>query len=213
MTESTHPNVHVLQHPVLQHHLSTLRKKETRPTEFRRLMAEMSKLMAFEVTRDHSLQTLSIETPFETMDAPFLEQRMVVVSIMRAGNGMLDGVLQVLPNAGAGHIGIYRDKFVKSTIEYYFRLPNDVEGKSVLLLDPLLASGNTAVAAISRLKQYGVGPICFVCFLAAPEGIQAVREEHPDTPIYCLSVERQLNEKGYILPGLGDAGDRLYNTV
>lgn len=213
MGESSFQNVHVIHHPVLQHHLSTLRKKETRPTEFRRLMAEMSKLMAFEITRDQSVASLPIETPFEPMAAPFLEQRMLVVCIMRAGNGMLDGVLQVLPNAGAGHIGIYRDKFVNSTVEYYFRLPNDVEGRSVLLLDPLLASGATAVAAISRLKQYGVGGIRFLCFLAAPEGIRAVEAEHPDTPIHCLSVERGLNADGYILPGLGDAGERLYNTV
>lgn len=205
--------VHLLGHPILAHHLSTLRRKETGPTEFRRLLTEMSKLIAFEVTRDQETQLRPIETPFEAMEAPFLAERMAVVSIMRAGNGMLDGVLQAIPNAGVGHIGIYRDKFIHSTVEYYFRLPGDIQGKAVILLDPLLATGATAVAAISRLKQYGVGAIRFVCLLASPEGVKLVTEEHPDIDIYCLSIERELNEKGYLLPGLGDAGDRLYNTV
>ncbi len=213
MNPSAPPGVHLIRHPILQHHLSNLRRKETRPTEFRRLMTEMSKLIAYEVTRDQELRLEPIETPFEAMDAPFLAHRMVVVSIMRAGNGMLEGVLQAIPNAGVGHIGIYRDKFIHSTVEYFFRLPADVEGRAVLLLDPLLATGATAVAAIARLKQYGVGPIRFVCLLASPEGLALVKEAHPDVDVACLSIERQLNEKGYILPGLGDAGDRLYNTV
>ncbi len=213
MNTTTSGGLRLIQHPILAHHLSNLRRKETGPTEFRRLLTEMSRLIAYEVTRGQQTQLRPIETPFEAMEAPFLAERMVVVSIMRAGNGMLDGVLQAIPNAGVGHIGIYRDKFIHSTVEYFFRLPADVQGREVILLDPLLATGATAVAAISRLKQYGVGQIRFVCLLASPEGLGLMKEEHPDVDIYCLSVERELNEKGYILPGLGDAGDRLYNTV
>jgi uracil phosphoribosyltransferase len=146
------------------------------------------------------------------MEATEVDERLIVASIMRAGNGMLDGVLQMLSFAQVGHIGIYRDKFIKSTVEYYFRLPSEVQGRPVLLLDPLLATGQTALAAINRLKQYEVGKISFLSVLAAPQGVETIRKEHPDVNIYCLSVEKGLDQKGYILPGLGDAGDRLYGV-
>ncbi|MCC7443112.1 MAG: uracil phosphoribosyltransferase [Bdellovibrionales bacterium] len=200
-------------HPVLQHHLTLLRRKETRPPEFRRILSEMARLIAFEATQDLPLKKVAIETPMEKMtDAPAIAEELVVVSIMRAGNGMLDGVLQALPFAQAGHIGMYRDKFVHATVEYFFKLPEPIEGRQILLLDPLLATGDTAVASLKRLKEYGVGSIRLVSLLAAPEGIAKVNAQHPDVRLFTLSVERGLTEKGFLLPGLGDAGDRLYGT-
>jgi uracil phosphoribosyltransferase len=207
-----HSGVSLIEHPILSHLLTQLRRKETSMSEFRRLLGEVSKLMAYEVTRDLKTARRSIETPLEKMEAAEVDERLVVASIMRAGNGMLDGVLQMLSFAQVGHIGIYRDKFIKSTVEYYFRLPSEVQGRPVLLLDPLLATGQTALAAINRLKQYEVGKISFLSVLAAPQGVETIRKEHPDVNIYCLSVEKGLDQKGYILPGLGDAGDRLYGV-
>lgn len=209
----TRGNVHILKHPLLRHQLSAMRMKETSPGEFRRLLGELSRLMAYEVTHDMSLAKIPIETPLEKMDGTFVDEKIVVVSIMRAGNGMLDGVMQMLPFASVGHIGIYRDKFIKSTVEYYFRMPKDIEKRRTIVLDPMLATGATAVAAIDRLKQYRVGPISFVCLLASPVGIETIHASHPDVHIYCVSLERELNAKGYILPGIGDAGDRLYDTM
>lgn len=205
--------INLIQHPILQHQLSHLRSKDTKPSDFRRILSNMSRLMAFEVMRDIKLTNKQIETPLEPTQAPFIDEELVIVSIMRAGNGMLDGVMQMIPSASIGHIGIYRDKFIHSTVEYYFKLPSNVEGKRVLILDPLLATASTAVAAVKRLKQYNVGPMKFLCVLAAPEGLAHFNEQHPDVPVYALSLERQLNEKNYILPGLGDAGDRLYGTL
>jgi uracil phosphoribosyltransferase len=205
-------SVHVIQHPLLNHLLTKLRKKETEPVEFRALMKTLGRFMAYEVIRNEPNHFISIETPLEKMEAPILTFSPIVVSILRAGNGLLDGVLETLPNAGVGHIGIYRDKNLAATIEYYFRLPEKCEGKNILLLDPLLATGSTVIAAISRLKQYRVGKIKLMTILAAPEGLEVLKNAHPDVDLFTLSIERQLNEYGYILPGLGDAGDRLYNT-
>ena len=206
-------HVHVIEHPVMQHKLSLLRKKETRPAEFRRILSEISCMMAFEVTRDLKTKEVAIETPLEKTKAPLIADPVIVVSIQRAGSGMLEGMMQMLPFAKVGHVGIYRDKNIGSTVEYYFRIPNDAAGQRVILIDPLLATGDTAVAAIDRLKEYSVGPIHYVCILAAPDGIKKVQALHPDVNIFTLSVERELNKRGYILPGLGDAGDRLFDTV
>jgi uracil phosphoribosyltransferase len=203
-----------IKHPILAYHLTLLRKKETQPAEFRRILAEMSRLLAYEATSDLKTKGVSIETPLEKMPkSSIIEEELLVVSIMRAGNGMLEGVLQTLPFAQAGHIGIYRDKFVQNTVEYFFRLPEDPAGKPVLLLDPLLATGDTAAAAIQRLKDYGVGPIRLLTVLSCPQGLEKVQKHHPETLVYTVSIERSLNENGYLLPGLGDAGDRLYGTT
>ncbi|MBC7693504.1 MAG: uracil phosphoribosyltransferase [Methylotenera sp.] len=202
----------VLTHPVLQHKLTVLRDKTTTPNSFRLVVEEMSQLLAYEATRDLKLMKKRIETPLEATESETVAESLLLISIMRAGNGMLDGMLRVLPFATVGHIGIYRDKFIKSTVEYYLRLPKVVKGKKVLLIDPLLATADTACAAIDRLKQYEVGPIRFVCLLAAPEGIAKMKKLHPDVEICTVSIERELDSRGYILPGLGDAGDRLYDT-
>lgn len=206
-------NVHVIEHPLLQHRLNMMRDERTVPSEFRRHMFEASRLMAYEMWRDLKTKTVKISTPLEETKVKLIDQELCVISIMRAGNGMLDAFLDVLPFSSVGHIGIYRDKFVHSTIEYYFRLPKVVKNKPICLVDPLLATGATIIAAVERLKQYDVGPIRLACLIAAPEGIKQVHEVHPDLKIYTLSIDRKLNEKGYILPGVGDAGDRLYNTV
>lgn len=205
--------VTVIDHPVLQHHLSIIRNKQTEPMRFRRLVGEIARFLAYEATRDLATGTAEIETPMERMsDAPVMNTDLLVVSIMRAGNGMLAPVLDLLPFAKVGHVGVYRDKFLKSTVEYFFKIPQNTQGVPTLVLDPLLATGDTAAAAIQRLKEYGVGPIRLLSLLAAPEGITRMKEHHPDVPVYCVSIERELNPQGYILPGLGDAGDRLYGT-
>ncbi|WGL60386.1 uracil phosphoribosyltransferase [Pigmentibacter sp. JX0631] len=206
-------NVNLLNHPILSHSLSSLRKKETNSSDFRRLLSEMSRLMAYESSRDLKVRNHIIETPFERIESPFISEDVTIVAVMRAGMGMLDGFMQMFPHSKVGHIGIYRDKFLNNTVEYYFRLPNDIENNKIFLLDPLLATGSTVVAAINRLKQYGVNEIRFHCLLASPGGLELLQNTHPDVSIYCLSVERGLDEKGYILPGLGDAGDRIYGTI
>ncbi len=206
-------NIHILQHPLLSHSLSILRRKETNCGEFRRVLSEVSRLMAYESSRDLKIKNTPIETPFEKMESPFICEDVAIVSVMRAGMGMLDGFMQMFPHSKVGHIGIYRDKFLNNTVEYYFRLPEDIEGNKIFLLDPLLATGATVSAAINRLKQYGVNEIRFHCLLASPEGLEILHESHPDVSVYCLSVERAMDEKGYLLPGLGDAGDRIYGTI
>jgi uracil phosphoribosyltransferase len=203
----------LVSHPVVKHKLSILRDKRTSALSFRLIMEELSQLLAYEATRDLGTRRAMVETPMETAETEVISEELVVVAIMRAGNGMLSGMLRILPFATVGHIGIYRDRFIKSTVEYYLRLPKNVEKKRVLILDPLLATGDTACAAIDRLKEYGVGAIRYVCLLASPDGIKRLNEQHPDVEIYTMSVERQLDERGYLLPGLGDAGDRLYDTV
>jgi len=202
----------VLGHPILQHNLTKLRDEATSPVDFRRVMEQLSALMAYEITRDISVTSKDVQTPLAATTGSVVNDDIVIVSIMRAGNGMLDGLLRMLPFSRVGHIGIYRDKFVRNTVEYYFRLPDQVGGRNVLLTDPLIATGDTAVASIDRLKEYGVGRIRFVSLLASPEGLAKLYEHHPDVEVYTLSIEEGLSEAGYILPGLGDAGDRLYGT-
>lgn len=202
----------VLEHPLLQHSLTRLRDVETPPVEFRRVMEQLSALLAYEITRDLSLSPVQVQTPLEDTTGLRVDDDLVIVSVLRAGNGMLEGLLRMLPFSRVGHIGIYRDKFVGNTVEYYFRLPEKVRGKKILLADPLIATADTAVAAIDRLKEYEVGAIRFVSLLISPQGLEKLHEHHPDVEVYCLAIERGLTEEGYILPGLGDAGDRLYGT-
>ncbi|MBT6180064.1 MAG: uracil phosphoribosyltransferase [Deltaproteobacteria bacterium] len=203
----------ILNHPILQHNLTKLRNRETKPVDFRRVMDQLSALLAYEITRDISVSQEPVTTPLEETKGAVVSDDLVIVSIMRAGNGMLDGLLRMLPFSRVGHIGIYRDKFIGNTVEYYFRLPDEVKGRKILLADPLIATGDTAVASIDRLKEYGVESIRFVSLLASPEGLAHLYDHHPDVEVYTLSVERELSSDGYILPGLGDAGDRLYGTA
>lgn len=203
----------VIDHPLVQHKLTLLRQAETSAAVFRALVREISMLLAYEVTRDMPLTYEPINTPLASMQAPVLAgKKLVVVSIMRAGNGILDGILELIPSARVGHIGLYRDPKTHIAIEYYFKVPEDIAARDVLVVDPMLATGNSAVAALHRLKDTGARSLKFVCLLAAPEGIAHVQEQHPDVPIYTAAVDDRLNEHGYILPGLGDAGDRLFGT-
>ena len=203
----------IIHHPLVQHKLTLLRRAETSAAVFRALLREISMLLAYEVTRDMPLTYEPINTPLASMQAPVLAgKKLVVVSIMRAGNGILDGMLELIPSARVGHIGLYRDPKTHVAIEYYFKVPEDIAARDVLVVDPMLATGNSAVAALHRLKDTGARSLKFVCLLAAPEGIAHVHEQHPDVPIYTAAVDDRLNEHGYILPGLGDAGDRLFGT-
>ncbi|HEY9817479.1 MAG TPA: uracil phosphoribosyltransferase [Candidatus Obscuribacterales bacterium] len=206
--------VHVITHPLVQHKLSLLRHVDTHTQDFRKLLKEVAMLLAYEVTRDLPLKYVPIQTPLTTMDAPMLaaDKKMAIISIMRAGQGLLDGMLELIPTAKVGHIGLYRQPSSLMAVEYYFKLPTDIEQRDMLVVDPMLATGNSAVAAVDRLKEAGPLSIKFVCLLAAPEGIAHFHSEHPDVPIYTASVDDHLDAQGYILPGLGDAGDRLYGT-
>jgi uracil phosphoribosyltransferase len=207
------PNVTVLNHPLVQHKLTLLRRKETATSEFRRLMRELSLLMAYEVTRDLPTETVAIETPLESMQAPLLSgKKLCFLPILRAGNGMLDGMLDLVPSARVGHIGLYRDPTTLVPVEYYLKLPDDVQDRLVIVIDPMVATGHSAAAAISRLKQAGVTQISFACLIAAPEGLGALADAHPGLAVYVAAIDRQLDVHGYICPGLGDAGDRLYGT-
>jgi len=206
-------DVHVIDHPLVQHKLTLLRRKEVSTAEFRRLVREVSLLMAYEVLRDLPMDSIEIETPLEKMQAPILAgKKLCFVSILRAGNGILDGMLDLVPSARVGHIGLYRDPATLAPVEYYLKLPEDIAARQVVVVDPMLATGHSATAAVARLKEAGAQKIKFVCLLAAPEGVQVFHGDHPDVPIYTASVDRQLNEHGYICPGLGDAGDRIYGT-
>lgn len=205
-------NLTVLDHPVLQHHLSIMRDKNKSSSEFRSALLQASSLIAFEATRDLALKTVEVQTPLETAICKKISDSILLIPILRAGLGMVDGFLRVLPFAAVGHIGIYRDKVMNHTVEYYFKLPEDHQRRRVLLIDPMLASGDTALAALDRLKEYGVGPIRLVTLLSCEVGLKKVFDRHPDVEVFTVSVERELNEKGYLLPGLGDAGDRLFNT-
>ena len=208
-----YPNVHVVSHPLVQHKLTLLRRKEVSTAEFRRLVRELSLLLCYEVTRDLPLENITIETPLEHMESPLLSgKKLCFVPILRAGNGILDGMLDLVPSARVGHIGLYRDPETLVPIEYYLKLPEDVHERQVIVVDPMLATGYSAVAAITRLKEAGVTQIRFVCILTVPEGLQAMQEAHPDVEIYTCAVDRQLDDHGYIRPGLGDAGDRIYGT-
>jgi uracil phosphoribosyltransferase len=203
----------VIAHPLVQHKLTLLRQVETSAAVFRALLREISMLLAYEVTRDMPLTYVSIKTPLAPMQAPVLAgKKLVVVSIMRAGNGILDGMLELIPSARVGHIGLYRDPKTHVAVEYYFKVPEDIAERDALVVDPMLATGNSAVAYLYRLKDAGAKTLKFVCLLAAPEGIAHVHEQHPDVPIYTAAVDERLDAHDYIIPGLGDAGDRLFGT-
>jgi uracil phosphoribosyltransferase len=204
--------IHVIEHPIFQHKLGILRNKATSCHEFRTVFSELSGPLAYEATKDLRLVEEEIDTPIERTKVKRIAEDVVVACILRAGEGMLDGFLRAIPFAQIGHIGIYRDRAMNHTVEYYFKLPADMKGKRVLLLDPLLATGDTALAALDRLKQYEVGPIKLITILSSQVGLDKVRKEHPDVDIYTLSIERARDERGFLLPGVGDAGDRLFRT-
>ncbi|HAT9716507.1 TPA: uracil phosphoribosyltransferase [Legionella pneumophila subsp. pneumophila] len=205
--------VKIINHPLIQHKLTIMRKKETSTVKFRTLMHEVSMLLAYEVTRDLEIEYEEIETPLATMQSPVLKgKKLVFVSILRAGNGLLDGMLQLVPTARIGHIGLYRDPKTLEAVEYYFKLPEHTQDRDVIVVDPMLATGNSAIAAVKEVKALHPKSIKFLCLLAAPEGISNFHGEHPDVPIFTAAIDEQLNDHGYIVPGLGDAGDRLYGT-
>jgi uracil phosphoribosyltransferase len=205
--------VTVINHPLVQHKLTLMRRKETSTASFRRLLREISTLLCYEVTRDLDLTTMRIETPMEEMDAPILEgKKLVFASILRAGNGLLEGMLDLVPAARVAHIGMYRDHDTLQPVEYYFKAPEDLASRLIIVVDPMLATANSATAAMEKLKERGAKNIRFLCLLAAPEGIRRFRDAHPDIPVFTAAIDERLNEKGYILPGLGDAGDRMYGT-
>jgi uracil phosphoribosyltransferase len=208
-----HPNVTVVAHPLVQHKLTLLRDKRTPTAQFRQLAREISLLMAYEVTRVLPLEDVEIETPLERMPAPHLVgKKLCFVSILRAGNGILDGMLDLVPSARVGHIGLYRDPVTLMPVEYYVKLPDDVNKRLAVVVDPMLATGHSACAAVARLKQAGAAQISFTCLIAAPEGLQVFTGEHPDVKLFTAAIDRCLDDHGYIRPGLGDAGDRLYGT-
>ena len=207
------PQVHHITHPLVQHKLTLMRNRQASSTTFRTLLGELAMLMAYEITRDMPTQLVEIETPLETMRSPMIDgKKLVFASILRAGNGMLDGLLRVVPNARVGHVGLYRDPATLQAVEYYYKMPADMAERDVVVVDPMLATGHSAVAAIERIKACTPRSIKFLCLLAAPEGIAAMQAAHPEVPIYTAAIDRQLNEHGYILPGLGDAGDRIFGT-
>jgi len=207
------PNVHVFDHPLVQHKLTLMRKKETSTTSFRRLLNEIGALMAYEVTRDMPMHEVEIETPMETMAGRLIDgKKLVFVPILRAGTGLLDGFLNVIPGARVGHVGLYRDPKTLVAVEYYFKMPSGMKERDAIVLDPMLATGHSAIAAVDRLKETRPRSIRFVCLVSCPEGIEAFARAHPDVPIYTAAIDRQLNDHGYILPGLGDAGDRIFGT-
>ncbi len=206
-------NVHLINHPLVQHKLTLMRRKDASTNTFRRLLNELSSLMAYEVTRDMAMQDVEIETPLETMTAKVIDgKKLVFVSILRAGNGILEGMLNVVPGARVGHVGLYRDPKTLTAVEYYFKMPKDMEERDVVIVDPMLATGNSAIAAVERLKELNPKSIKFVCLLTCPEGIAALQAAHPDVAIFTAAIDRQLNSHGYIVPGLGDAGDRIFGT-
>ena len=209
----TNPQVHLISHPMVQHKLTLMRQKDLSTMSFRRLLHEISMLMAYEVTRDMPVHLVEIETPLEKTLAPMIDgKKTVFVVIMRAGSGFLDGMLEVVPGARVGHVGLYRDPKTLVAVEYYFKMPQDMHERDAIVLDPMLATGNSAVAAVERLKETRPKSIRFVSLLAAPEGLANFHAHHPDVPVYTAAIDRQLNEHGYIVPGLGDAGDRIFGT-
>ncbi len=205
--------VTVVDHPLVQHKLTLMRSVDTPSTQFRQLLREISLLLGFDALRGLELTTKTVQTPLAEMEAPVLKgKKLVFVSILRAGNGLLDGLLDLVPSARVGHIGLYRDPETLEAIQYYLKLPVDISNRKVIAVDPMLATANSAIAAITRLKEAGASDIVFVCLLAAPEGIEAFGRAHPDVPIITAAIDSHLNDHGYIVPGLGDAGDRLYGT-
>ena len=205
--------VHVFEHPLIQHKLTLMRKKETSTTSFRRLLNEIGSLMAYEVTRETPMHEVEIETPLERMTGRLIDgKKLVFVPILRAGTGLLDGFLSVVPGARVGHIGLYRDPKTLIAIEYYFKMPGGMAERDAIVLDPMLATGHSAVAAVERLKETKPRSVRFVCLVSCPEGIRTFHDAHPDVTIYTAGIDRQLNDHGYIMPGLGDAGDRIFGT-
>jgi len=205
--------VTVVKHPLVQHKLTIMRKKETSTAGFRRLLREISLLLCYEVTRDLELTSVEIETPLTTMMAPTLEgKKLVFASVLRAGNGLLDGMLDLVPAARVAHIGLYRDPNTLQAIEYFFKAPSDLADRLVIVVDPMLATANSAIAAVEKLKERGAVNLRYLCLLAAPEGIERFTTAQPDVPVYTAAIDERLNDHGYIVPGLGDAGDRMYGT-
>ena len=210
---SSESNVNVIDHPLVQHKLTKMRDKGTSTAGFRRLLREISLLLCYEVTRNLVLTEEEIETPMSKMQAPVLAgKKLVFASILRAGNGLLEGMLDLVPSARVAHVGLYRDHDTLEAIEYYFKAPDDISDRLVIVVDPMLATANSATAAIEKLKERGANNIRFLCLLAAPEGVENFSKAHPDVPIYTAAIDDHLNENGYIVPGLGDAGDRMYGT-
>ncbi len=205
--------VTVVDHPLIQHKLTIMRKSDTSSSKFRVLLRELSQLLAYEVTRDLPLEMREIETPLQTMQSPTLKgKKLCFVSILRAGNGLLDGMLDLIPSARVGHIGLYRDPETLEAVEYYYKMPHALGERLVIAVDPMLATANSSIAAITRLKEGGAKNIRFVCLLSAPEGVEAFGDAHPDVPIFTAAIDERLNDHSYIVPGLGDAGDRIYGT-
>ncbi len=203
----------VVDHPLVQHKLSIMRDKDTSTAGFRQLLREISHLLAYEVTRELEMTTKRIETPLQPIDAPILAgKKLALISILRAGNGLLDGILELIPSARVGFVGLYRDEETLKPVQYYFKVPESLDDRLVIAVDPMLATGNSSVAAIDLLKEAGATNIRFLCLLAAPEGVARMKEAHPDVPIVTASVDERLNDHGYIVPGLGDAGDRMFGT-
>lgn len=203
----------VIDHPLIKHKLTLMRQTSTSTSKFRQLLRELSQLLAYEVTRDLPLELREVETPLAKIQAPMLSgKKLCFVSILRAGNGLLDGMLDLIPSARVGHIGLYRDPDTLQAIEYYYKMPHALGERLVIVVDPMLATANSSIAAITRLKEGGAKNIRFVCLLAAPEGVEAFAKAHPDVPIYTASIDDGLNDHSYIVPGLGDAGDRIYGT-
>ncbi|CAA2145499.1 MULTISPECIES: uracil phosphoribosyltransferase [Methylobacterium] len=205
--------VTVVDHPLVQHKLTLLRQKERSTKGFRQILNEIGMLLAYEVTRDLPLERVTIETPIQAMEAPQIAgKKLVLAPILRAGVGFLDGMLSLVPSARVAHVGLYRDPETLEAVEYYFKAPSDLADRTVLVLDPMLATANSAIAAIDLLKQRGARDLRFVCLLAAPEGVAKLQARHPDVPVWTASIDSHLNDHGYIVPGLGDAGDRMYGT-
>jgi len=207
------PDFTLITHPLIQHKLTYMRNAETTTDNFRRLLREISQMLAYEVTRDLPTEMITIDTPLATIESPIISgKKLCLVSILRAGNGMLDGMLDVVPAARIGHIGLYRDPETLEPVEYYFKMPDDIGARLVIVVDPMLATGNSAIAALNRLKESGANSIKYVCLLASPEGLAALSKAHPDVPVVAAALDERLNEHGYIVPGLGDAGDRMFGT-
>jgi uracil phosphoribosyltransferase len=213
MLTQHHNNVYIVNHPLVQHKLTLMRRQESSTNTFRCLLNEISMLMAYEVTADMPMQNIEIETPMEKMTGKVIDgKKLVFVSILRAGNGILEGMLSVVPGARVGHMGLYRDPATLKAVEYYFKMPHNMEQRDIVVVDPMLATGNSAIAAVDRLKMLNPKSIKFVCLVGCPEGVNAMQKAHPDVAIYAAAIDRELNSHGYIMPGLGDAGDRIFGT-
>lgn len=210
---STYTDISVIEHPFVKHKLTSLRDKNTSTREFRMLVEELGTLIGYEATRDLETVDAEVETPLETTLSPVLKgKKLCIVTIMRAGNGLAEGVLKLSPSARVGHVGLYRDPETKQPVEYYLKMPHSIDERTIIVVDPMLATGNSAILAIDKMKEMGAKDIRFICLFAAPEGIKAFKDEHPDVPMYIGAIDRELDENAYIRPGVGDAGDRIYGT-